>query len=102
MAIGTLRLPKREFLEMRFVEVLYRLNGVTQQRIYDLNMTRIATFHQWRGQGVKVNNMPLKYLWQVFEIPQIDGDIRESIKFTTVRKMTVEEKKLIDKINGSK
>ncbi len=88
-----------EFVKMRYIEVMYRLNGFHQRRISRLNEIRLSTFHNWRGQGVKVGGMPLQYLWQVFSIPEIDGDIKDSIKFTTVRKATDEELELIKK-NG--
>lgn len=84
---------------MRPVEVFYRLQGFHQKRLQRLNEIRIGTFHNWRGQGVKVDNMPLQYLWQVFPIPELDGELKDTIKFTTVRKATDEELKLIKK-NG--
>jgi hypothetical protein len=46
--------------------------------------------------------MPLKHLWQLYPIPEIDGDIKDNIKLTTVRKATDEEMEEYYKLTGIK
>ena len=56
---------------------------------------RRQVFYNWKAQGVKIGGMPLHYHWQVWEIPEVDGDINDRVKTTKVTLLTDEEKSLL-------
>jgi hypothetical protein len=82
------------------VEVYYVLKAENNRILYQKNENRQLAYFivkpHWSGK------MPLNHLWQLYAIPEIDGDIKDNIKLTTVRKATDEEMEEYYKLTGIK
>lgn len=83
------------WLDVEPIDVAIKYVHKRNKELGDENRDRRNIFYQWRGLGVQINSMPLRYLWQVWEIPEIDGDITKTIHYTKIRNQTDEEKRLL-------
>jgi hypothetical protein len=84
-----------EFEEMTVYEVFVKLFARRDRQLNEEVRDRRNIFFLWKAQGVKINNMPLNYMWQVWNIPEIDRELEKQIKYTTVRFTEEWEEKLL-------
>lgn len=93
MSLGLL--PYQEWLEVEPIEVAIKYVHERNRKLEQENRDRRNVFFQWQGLGVKVGGMPLRYLWQVWNIPEIDGDWHTKVHYTKVRKLSKYEQRLL-------
>jgi hypothetical protein len=84
---------------MNVLQVYWVLFTKREQHFVTENNLRRQAFYtvapHWSG------NMPLKYLWQLWEIPEIDGSWEDRNIYSKIREATDEEKEKFEKIvNG--
>ena len=80
---------------MTIKQVYYRLIGMRKEFLKREVADRRNIFFMMKAQGVTINHMPLKYMWQVWHMPEVDGPMEQAIKYSKVRLVTPEEKKLL-------
>ena len=82
------------------LKVYYKLKSLKDKKIDREVRDRRVAFYQiapyWSG------SMPLTHMWQLWVIPEIDGDVEDIYKrhSATVRQETDEERELRLKITG--
>jgi hypothetical protein len=100
MALGLLSIPLHEFNKLELVHVYWKLNAWKVRELKSENDLRRLVFYNvaphWSG------NMPLKHLWQLWRIPELDGDFDDMKIFAKIRDQTPEEKEWLKKLRSGK
>lgn len=90
---------------MNPLEVFMRYVGFINRQLLVENQLRTQCFYMVAPYWDSKKNGPLKWLWQLWEIPDIDHKQLQSVpkqKYTTIRYINEEEKKLVEKLNAKR
>lgn len=85
---------------MRIVHVYYKLKAWRDEQLKNENNLRIKAYYavapHWSGK------MPLRHLWQLWRIPEIDGEFDKMNIYANIREQTPEEKEWFNKMKNLK
>jgi hypothetical protein len=100
MALGLLNISLSEFYQLTVKEVYVILKAKKDENLAAECNARRSAYYQvaphWSGL------MPLKHFWQLWVIPEIDGDINELIGKSSVtsRPENEEERQMRERLQG--
>ena len=83
---------------MRPLEVFMRFVAYSRQQITEENRLRTVCFYLVAPHWDTKRNGQLKWPWQIWEIPEIDGETVEKIGYTTIKPLTDKEKRLVKRL----
>ena len=99
MALGLLNITFAEFDQLNIKKVYVKLWALKQrnllQDVRDRRKAFYAVAPYWSG------TMPLQHGWQLWHIPEVDGEVKNTVKYVNVREQTDEEKELVRRMNGN-